>query len=298
VGSALGIGMAQDLAHIPDGFIAGAVIAVAIGLGCRSRLAPAALILVGLVPALRADDVALGREVYIAEGCIHCHSQYIRPRVATEVLNWGPATPLSDVLAATPPLFGTRRQGPDLSHVGNRRSPEWNRLHLIAPQTISPGSRMPSYAHLFASGEERGTELVAYLASLGADSIEQRRKQIAHWKPDNRDVISLESAERLFRRLCVQCHGESGRGNGKLVPQLSVPPPDWGFMPWRHVLPTDDVETVLSRIIKFGLPGLPMAGHEYLPDSEIVGLARYVRTLHKTGGSASSAPSSHEDSDR
>jgi cytochrome c oxidase cbb3-type subunit 2 len=148
---------------------------------------------------------------------------------------------------------------------------------------------MPSYAHLFASGDERGTALVAYLASLGRDSIEQRRQQIAAWKPVVRDVISSESAARLFRRLCVQCHGEAGRGNGKLVHHLSIPPPDWNLMPWRHVLPTDDVETVLSRIIKFGLPGLPMAGHEYLPDSEIVGLARYVQTLHKTSGSASSA---------
>lgn len=46
---------------------------------------------------------------------------------------------------------------------------------------------------------------------------------------------------------------------------------------------------VLSRIIKFGPPGSPMAGHEYLKDAEIVGLARYIQTLHKTGGSATPA---------
>ncbi len=60
-------------------------------------------------------------------------------------------------------------------------------------------------------------------------------------------------------------------------------------MPWRRVLPGEKVETVLSRIIKFGLPGLPMAGHEYLPDAEIVGLARHVETLNKAGGSHPSA---------
>ena len=289
-GSALGIGMAQDLARIPTAFVVAAGVAVAIALAGRFRsFAGTAIALVLAVGMLRADDITLGREVYIAEGCIHCHSQYIRPRVAAEVLNWGPATPLDQALNALPPLFGTRRQGPDLSHVGNRRSPEWNRLHLLAPQAISPGSRMPSYAHLFVAHDARGEALLAYLASLGAGTSEERRQQVAAWKPEAREVIPADSAAKLFLRLCAQCHGASGRGDGVLAVRLSVRPPDWSSMPWRHIPPGGDVEVTLSRIIKFGLPGLPMAGHEYLQDGEIVGLARYVRTLHKFSSSASAA---------
>jgi cytochrome c oxidase cbb3-type subunit 2 len=73
--------------------------------------------------------------------------------------------------------------------------------------------------------------------------------------------------------------------------KLSLPPPDWTSSAWRHVAPGPGAEVALSRIIKFGLPGLPMAGHEYLPDADIVGLARLVRTMHKGGDAAAVAVS-------
>jgi cytochrome c oxidase cbb3-type subunit 2 len=293
IGSALGIGMAQDLATVPVGFVAIAVVAVAVALMWRTRSSgrAAATIAVGIfVCTLRGEnEIAMGREVYIAEGCIHCHSQFVRPNSARDVERWGPASALEEALHAAPPLFGARRLGPDLSHVGNRRTAEWNRLHLIAPQSVSPGSRMPSYAHLFRSGDPRGEALVAYLASLGSDNLEQRWTQISGWKPHVDRVIDLNHARTLFVQLCAHCHGEGGRGDGALAGRLSLRPPDWTRTPWRHVTPDASREVVLSRIIKFGLPGLPMAGHEYLPDAEIVGLARFVQTLHNAGGGGPSA---------
>jgi cytochrome c oxidase cbb3-type subunit 2 len=117
-------------------------------------------------PAL-AQDAALiqrGREVYIAEGCIHCHSQYVRPGTIDEE-RYGAAKALPDLEKQRPPLFGNRRQGPDLQNVGDRRAAEWIRLNLQKPRSVIPGSRMPSYAHLFRTGD--GEALVAYLLSLG-----------------------------------------------------------------------------------------------------------------------------------
>ena len=38
-------------------------------------------------------------------------------------------------------------------------------------------------------------------------------------------------------------------------------------------------EEAVARIIKFGIQGSVMAGHEYLGDDEVVSLARYVRSL-------------------
>jgi len=111
------------------------------------------------------ENVAAGRKVYIAEGCIHCHSQYVRPGTMDENL-WGPAHSLTEVLAQTPPLLGNRRQGPDLQNVALRRTRDWNRQHLIAPRVITPGSRMPSYKPLFAGDAARGEALLDYLASL------------------------------------------------------------------------------------------------------------------------------------
>ena len=285
-GSAMGIGMATDLARIPPAFVLAATAAVVGALAWRWRWLRHGLVTgVVLAVAARAQPdaaalQALGREVYMSEGCIHCHSQFIRPRAALEVERWGPGNTLQRGLAGAPPLFGTRRQGPDLSQVGNRRSPEWNRLHLMAPRAVSPGSRMPSYAHLFAPGEKRGEALVEYLASLGAETHEQRQAMIAQWQPAAGRVLAAPEAERRFQQLCVSCHGPAGHGDGVLAPRLSLRPPDWSREPWRRVRPGEDVETALSRIIKFGIPGAPMAGHEYLPDEDVVGLARYVRRLH------------------
>jgi cbb3-type cytochrome c oxidase subunit II len=293
VGSALGIGMAQNLAGVPLSFVLPASLVVAVALLWQWRiermaLAAAVAVACGGANMRGADEsvqVHSGREVYIAEGCMHCHTQYVRPRAEKDVEQWGPARPLLETLAAAPPLIGTRRQGPDLANVGNRRSPEWNRLHLIDPRVVSPGSRMPSYAHLFAGGDIRGESLVAYLASLGASTWPERSSQIAAWKPDRTAPVSEREAQRLFGRLCAGCHGVTGHGDGILASRLSVPPPDWSRLAFRRVPQDTDVEVALSRIIKFGLPGLPMAGHEYLPDGEVVALARFVRTLCPVQGS-------------
>lgn len=295
VGSALGIGMAQDLAHIPAAFVAGAVATVLAVLLARRwalrALTVGAIVLAATAPT-RAEEalVARGKEVYISEGCIHCHSQYVRPLAPLDSLRWGPAASLKSALAGSPPLVGTRRQGPDLANVGNRRSAEWQKLHLIDPQSISPGSRMPAYGHLFRSDDERGNALVAYLMSLGADTRAERAAQIAAWQPDTRTVLSSTEAERRFLQLCAQCHGSTGHGDGPLAARLSYRPPDWTLTVWHHVPPDADAELALSRIIKFGIAGLPMAGHEYLPDSDVVGLARYVQTLHAASSPPLPAP--------
>jgi cytochrome c oxidase cbb3-type subunit 2 len=290
--------MAQDLATIPGGFVIAAVAAVLVALVWRARGARVALagaaMAGGTIARGASEDaeaVARGREVYIAEGCMHCHSQYVRPGVALDIERWGPATRLSEALRAAPPLLGNRRQGPDLANVGNRRTAEWNRLHLISPRLVSPGSRMPGYAYLFAGDDSRGDALVAYLMSLGAETQAERQTEIATWTPRREEPLAPEKSRALFLRLCANCHGEAGQGDGPMAARLSLRPPDWAQAPWRHVLPDAGVEVALSRIIKFGLPGLPMAGHEYLTDGEVVGLARHVRTLHnQSHGGCSAVP--------
>jgi mono/diheme cytochrome c family protein len=297
--AALGLALHQTSAHIPQWTL---LIALVVGLAALARpllsirtkspaRAAAVLILffVFAFPApsaftveLPADPlIAAGRRVYISEGCIHCHSQYIRPGTQ-DVLLWGPAHPLTEVLAAEPPLLGNRRQGPDLANVGNRRSPEWNRLHLIAPRTVSPGSRMPSYAYLFRGDDPRGDALLAYLDSLGADTLPARLETIARWQPSPPSAPAPADpahTQKRFQQLCASCHGSTGRADGPLSAQLSLPPPDFTASTWRR-FPSPPDDTTLARLIKFGLPGSPMAGHETLPDAEILSLAAYVKSLH------------------
>jgi cbb3-type cytochrome c oxidase subunit II len=297
--AALGLALRQTSAHIPQWTL---LIALVVGLAALARpllsiriqsAARAAAVLIlfsvfafqapsAFAVELPADPlIAAGRRVYIAEGCIHCHSQFIRPGTP-DVLLWGPAHPLAEVLAAEPPLLGNRRQGPDLANVGNRRSPEWNRLHLIAPRTVSPGSRMPSYAYLFRGDDSRGEALLAYLESLGADTLPARLETIARWQPSAASPAAPAhpaQTQKLFQQLCASCHGPTGQADGPLSTQLSLRPPDFSASTWRR-FPSPPDDTTLARLIKFGLPGSPMAGHETLPDTEILSLAAYVKSLH------------------
>lgn len=296
-GSALGIGMARNLGRVPGWFVAlaGTVVTVAllarwVGLR-RSKGAVAAgalMLLLGWpqheARAVTEENISRGRQVFISEGCIHCHSQYVRPGTVDEV-RWGPAQPLSVAQAQRPPLFGNRRQGPDLQTAAARRSREWNRAHLIAPRTITPGSRMPSYAHLFAGGGARGEALLSYLDSLGGETIVEHQEAANVWHPDASAQLTNPTAQRrLFAQWCAGCHGESGHGDGPAAANLSIKPRDLTRDAWRFIPSgTDAVEENISlaRLIKFGVPGTAMAGREYLGDEAVLSLAAYLQTLRK-----------------
>lgn len=88
-----------------------------------------------------------GRDIYIREGCVGCHSQMIRPfRAETE--RYGHYSVASEFVYDHPFLWGSKRTGPDLHRVGERYSDDWHRVHLINPRDVVPESIMPSYPWL------------------------------------------------------------------------------------------------------------------------------------------------------
>jgi len=88
-----------------------------------------------------------GRDIYIREGCVNCHSQMIRPfRAETE--RYGHYSVAGEFVYDRPFLWGSKRTGPDLHRVGGRYSDEWHRLHLIQPRDLVPESNMPAYPYL------------------------------------------------------------------------------------------------------------------------------------------------------
>lgn len=88
-----------------------------------------------------------GRDIYIREGCVGCHSQMIRPfRAETE--RYGHYSVASEFIYDRPFLWGSKRTGPDLHRVGGRYSDEWHRVHLINPRDVVPESIMPAYPWL------------------------------------------------------------------------------------------------------------------------------------------------------
>ena len=88
-----------------------------------------------------------GRDIYIREGIVGCHSQMIRPfRAETE--RYGHYSVAGESVWERPFLWGSKRTGPDLARVGGRYSDEWHRVHLIDPRTVVPESNMPGYPWL------------------------------------------------------------------------------------------------------------------------------------------------------
>ena len=88
-----------------------------------------------------------GRDVYIKEGCVGCHSQMIRP-LRAEVERYGHYSVAGESVYDHPFLWGSKRTGPDLARVGERYSDEWHRAHLYNPRDVVPASIMPAYPHL------------------------------------------------------------------------------------------------------------------------------------------------------
>ena len=99
----------------------------------------------------------LGRQVYIRNGCIYCHSQQVRDSTFTTDVarGWGnrPSVP-ADYVFDKPHLMGTMRTGPDLINVGERLpDAQWHLLHLYQPRALVPWSIMPPYPFLFENKE-------------------------------------------------------------------------------------------------------------------------------------------------
>ena len=89
----------------------------------------------------------MGRDVYIREGCVGCHSQQVR-LLAAEVQRYGSYSLASESVFDHPFLWGSKRTGPDLARVGERYSDDWHRIHLRDPRKVVPESNMPAYPWL------------------------------------------------------------------------------------------------------------------------------------------------------
>ncbi len=85
-----------------------------------------------------------GRDIYIREGCVGCHSQMVRP-FRSEVERYGEYSKAGEYRYDFPFLWGSKRTGPDLHRIGQKYSDNWHLNHMYDPQSTSAGSIMPSY---------------------------------------------------------------------------------------------------------------------------------------------------------
>lgn len=152
----------------------------------------------------------VGRDLYIREGCVGCHSQMIRP-FRSEVARYGDYSKSGEFVFDRPFLWGSKRTGPDLHRLGGKYSDNWHFNHMYDPQSTSAGSIMPSYKWLFDNKSvyyddiERKMEVLAKLGvpyteeeiAQARESIKEQGEQIArNLEADPDYVRSYEESKK------------------------------------------------------------------------------------------------------
>jgi len=89
-----------------------------------------------------------GRDIYIREGCVGCHSQMIRP-FRSETERYGEYSKSGEFIYDRPFLWGSKRTGPDLHRIGGKYPDSWHYNHMWEPQSMAAGTIMPRYPWLF-----------------------------------------------------------------------------------------------------------------------------------------------------
>ncbi len=248
-----------------------------------------------------------GRKIYIREGCMNCHSQFVRQTIA-DVNRFGVASSAWENEFDFPQLWGTRRIGPDLSRLYGMRTRDWHYVHLYQPRWVVSDSIMPRYPWLFDGSCDQPTneaiDLVAYLDSLGREAVLANRsgpRQILNSDPDLELAMGifcdcaiprttgpapiyyndhLANGERdrfagwglrLFQSNCSSCHGPAGQGDGPAAKYL-VPPP-------KNLKNTYWSDLYLSGIIWHGVTGSSMPKWFELSTQDFRSLMIYVQSL-------------------
>jgi len=149
-----------------------------------------------------------GRDIYIREGCVGCHSQMIRP-FRSETERYGEFSKSGEFVYDRPFLWGSKRTGPDLHRVGGKYSDTWHYNHMLDPQSMSPGSIMPAYPWLITDDldvsnlpkkikvlQMLNTPYPEGFADQAVDNLNQQAATVAaNLRKDGIDQENLESKE-------------------------------------------------------------------------------------------------------
>lgn len=209
----------------------------------------------------RSAEEAAGRAVYIANGCVYCHSQSIRS------IDWGLGAEriaqAGDYAGDRPILLGSQRTGPDLSQEGGEHPDDWHIAHFVNPRWTRPLSIMPPFKLL---GMEKIRQLTKYIQGLGLKHADRRMQRQISWKekairayeagPDEnvkwihahvpegwRNIptpypatdAGLARGHKIYQDFCIGCHGPVGDGMGPAQPFIYPPPLNFTILKGRGI---------------------------------------------------------------
>jgi len=185
-----------------------------------------------------------GRDIYMREGCMNCHTQTVRPLKA-DVLRYGDYSKAGEFYYDRPHLWGSKRTGPDLARVGGKYPDDWHYQHMANPQAFYEKSNMPKYAFLAnkkinieqtvaglkvlgipykpedieaLKSKTEMDAIVAYLQQLGTAVSKKQvvlvdEKSVEEKSPLSGKADAVAEGKRLYQLECVGCHGKNAEGN-------------------------------------------------------------------------------------
>ncbi|MDX5319793.1 MAG: cytochrome c [Bacteroidota bacterium] len=211
-----------------------------------------------------SEEAMEGKKIFIANGCVACHTQQVRNVEMDQVWGARPGIPAdyasisrTNLWTNTATLMGTERTGPDLTDVGTRQpSLEWNLLHLYQPRAVVKASIMPAYPWLFEEKDQleagdkeiripsayapkngkhvvaskKALQLVAYLQSLKQTPLPGSMAPEPFLYPQDKEPEVSANQEKLpdgislYAKNCAACHQSNGEGLPGAFPPLKGSP--------------------------------------------------------------------------
>ena len=137
----------------------------------------------------------MGKQIYMRDGCMYCHTQQVRPDGFGSDMDrgWGPRGSLpGDYVYDDTHQLGTMRTGPDLHDIATRQpSRDWQLAHLYQPRSVSEGSVMPAYPYLFEVKSEDEVLALEVTVPIGGE----------YAPPEGQVVVATEEALWLYEYL-------------------------------------------------------------------------------------------------
>jgi cytochrome c oxidase cbb3-type subunit I/II len=140
-----------------------------------------------------------GRDIYIREGCVGCHSQLVRP-FRSETERYGEFSKSGEFVYDHPFLWGSKRTGPDLHREGGKYPDSWHYHHMRDPQSMSPGSIMPSYDWLYEQSlnTSQTQDKLKAMKKLGVPYDEsQIQNAVADLMTQSKEIQARLAAEKI-----------------------------------------------------------------------------------------------------
>ena len=140
-----------------------------------------------------------GRDIYIREGCVGCHSQLVRP-FRSETERYGEFSKSGEFVYDHPFLWGSKRTGPDLHREGGKYPDSWHYHHMRDPQSMSPGSIMPSYDWLYEQSlnTSQTQDKLKAMKKLGVPYDEsQIQHAVADLTTQSKEIQARLAAEKI-----------------------------------------------------------------------------------------------------